>query len=220
MMKGNQQRYIQYLSEFAKENKVHIWLGGSFLKGNATAYSDVDISVCCKAEQAKQLIYGYGDPVFLSRTSNPMGILIVIYEDGVSVDLEIVKSIEKTGVDFFHQEDIKVFDYKRDEDIYKEIVMRDDKPYQVSRLFHRSLIKYLSGKEDIGISIANEIATFLEIADCIDQSNYMKEIRLLLDDFSKLYPLEKEYAKLLEEIIEYETLKQDIPELMEKLKGE
>ena len=92
-MKGNQQRYIQYLSEFAKENKVHIWLGGSFLKGNATAYSDVDISVCCKAEQAKQLIYGYGDPVFLSRTSNPMGILIVIYEDGVSVDLEIVKSI-------------------------------------------------------------------------------------------------------------------------------
>ena len=220
MMKGNQQRYIQYLSEFAKENKVHIWLGGSFLKGNATAYSDVDISVCCKAEQAKQLIYGYGDPVFLSRTSNPMGILIVIYEDGVSVDLEIVKSIEKTGVDFFHQEDIKVFDYKRDEDIYKEIVMRDDKPYQVSRLFHRSLIKYLSGKEDIGISIANEIATFLEIADCIDQSNYMKEIRRLLDDFSNLYPLEKEYAKLLEEIIEYETLKQDIPELMEKLKGE
>ncbi len=213
MMKGNQQRYIQYLSEFAKENKVHIWLGGSFLKGNATAYSDVDISVCCKAEQAKQLIYGYGDPVFLSRTSNPMGILIVIYEDGVSVDLEIVKSIEKTGVDFFHQEDIKVFDYKRDEDIYKEIVMRDDKPYQVSRLFHRSLIKYLSGKEDIGIFIANEIATFLEIADCIDQSNYMKEIRRFLDDFSKLYPLEKKYAKLLEEIIEYETLKQDIPEL-------
>ena len=219
-MKGNQQRYIQYLSGFASENKVHIWLGGSFLKGNATPYSDVDISVSCKAEQAKQLIYGYGDPMFLSRTSNPMGILIVIYEDGVSVDLEIVKSIEKTGVDFFHQEDIKVFDYKRDEDIYKEIVMRDDKPYQVSRLFHRSLIKYLSGKEDIGISIANEIATFLEIADCIDQSNYMKEIRRLLDDFSKLYPLEKEYAKLLEEIIEYETLKQDIPELMEKLKGE
>ena len=63
------------------------------------------------------------------------------------------------------------------------------------------MIKYLSGKEDIGISIANEIATFLEIADCIDQSNYMKEIRLLLDDFSKLYPLEKEYVKLLEEII-------------------
>ena len=200
-MKGNQQRYIQYLSEFAKENKVHIWLGGSFLKGSATPYSDVDISVCCKAEQAKQLIYGYGDPVFLSRTSNPMGILIVIYEDGVSVDLEIVESIEKTEGEFFHQEDIKVFDYKRDKNIYKEIVLRDDKPYQVSRLFHRSLIKYLSGKEDIGISIANEIAAFLESADCIDRSNYMKEIRWLLDFFSKLYPLEKEYAKLLEEMI-------------------
>ena len=147
------------------------------------------------------MIYGYGNPVFLSRTDNPMGILIVIYEDGVSVDLEIVESIEKTGVEFFHREDIKAFDYIRDEEIYKEIVLRDDKPYQVSRLFHRSLIKYLSGKEDIGISIANEIAAFLEIADCINRSNYMKGIRRLLDDFSKLYPLEKEYAKLLEEII-------------------
>ena len=63
------------------------------------------------------------------------------------------------------------------------------------------MIKYLSGKEDIGISIANEIAAFLESADCIDRSNYMKEIRWLLDFFSKLYPLEKEYAKLLEEMI-------------------
>ncbi len=67
--------------------------------------------------------------------------------------------------------------------------------------FHRSLIKYLSGKEDIGISIANEIAAFLETADCIDRSNYMKGIRRLLDDFSKRYPLEEEYAILLEEFI-------------------
>ena len=49
--------------------------------------------------------------------------------------------------------------------------------------------------------VANEIAAFLEIADCINRSNYMKGIRRLLDDFSKLYPLEKEYVKLLEEII-------------------
>ena len=63
------------------------------------------------------------------------------------------------------------------------------------------MIKYLSGKEDIGISIANEIAAFLETEDCIDRSNYIKGIRRLLDDFSKLYPLEEKYTRLLEEII-------------------
>ena len=64
-----QREYIEYVSEYAEAHGKHIWLGGSFLRGNPT-------------------------------------------------------------------------------------------PYQTARLFHRSLIKYLGGKQELGVSVANEIASF------------------------------------------------------------
>ncbi|MCR5104205.1 MAG: nucleotidyltransferase domain-containing protein [Eubacterium sp.] len=87
---NNQLQYIEYIKELAERNKIHIWLGGSFLRGNATAFSDVDISVYCDVANLSEIIYAYGSPVYISYTSNPAGILIIIYEDGVAVDLEIV----------------------------------------------------------------------------------------------------------------------------------
>ena len=41
----NQEKYIRYAAEFAAANAIHIRLGGSFQKGTASPYSDVDISV-------------------------------------------------------------------------------------------------------------------------------------------------------------------------------
>ncbi|MBO4766953.1 MAG: nucleotidyltransferase domain-containing protein [Lachnospiraceae bacterium] len=38
-------KYIRYAAEFAAANATHIRLGGSFQKGTASPYSDVDISV-------------------------------------------------------------------------------------------------------------------------------------------------------------------------------
>lgn len=90
-MKNNQQQYIDYVMRFAKEYKSHIWLSGSFLHGTATVFSDVDISAFCSAENLNKLIYGYGKQVYISFTHKPPGILIIIYEDGVAVDLEIIE---------------------------------------------------------------------------------------------------------------------------------
>ena len=203
MKTTNQQEFIRYISAFARDNKIHIWLGGSFLKGIATLYSDVDISILGRSDLIKKLIYGYGKPVFISRTSKPAGILIVIYEDGVSVDIEIVESISILGTEYFHSEDIKLHEYRRDEKLYREFVLRDDIPYQISRLFHRSLIKYLSGREEIGISIANEIVTFLNFPDHLNSANYRTGIGHLLDRFSKLYAFETEYERILRNLIDF-----------------
>lgn len=193
----NQEKYIRYIAEFAAENKIHIRLGGSFQKGTATPYSDVDISVEGDASQVKRLIYGYGQPVFLSHTTNPMGILVVIYADGVQVDLEVVRDFGAAGTGYFHSDDIGAVELSRNETIFRELVLRDDEPYQVSRLFHRSLIKYLSGKEDVGVSIANEIVDFLQTGEVITKENYRDAIWKLLDRFSAEYPMEKEYEQLL-----------------------
>ena len=112
-MNNNQKRYIEYVSMFAKENKMHIWLGGSFLKGTATKFSDVDISVFCTKDELNKLIYGYGKPVYISYTQKPTGILIIIYEDGVAVDIEMIENIYITDSEFFHMDDIKIQEYSR-----------------------------------------------------------------------------------------------------------
>lgn len=55
--------------------------------------------------------------------------------------------------------------------------------YQISRLFHRSLIKFLSGKLDIGVSIANKVAIFSNCNIVIDKTNYRNRIIDLLKNF-------------------------------------
>ena len=201
-MKNNQQQYIEYVTQFAKENKTHIWLSGSFLHGTATEFSDVDISAFCNAENLDKLICGYGRPAYISFTHNPFGILILIYEDGVAVDLEIIEKIDIAGSEFFHMDDIKLYDYNRNEKLSKEFALKDDMYYQISRLFHRSLIKFLSGKQDIGVSIANEVAAFLNGNLFINKAGYKNGIIELLKVFDEQYPLPLEYSAILFELIE------------------
>ncbi len=200
-MKNNQQKYIDYVMRFAEENKRHIWLSGSFLRGTATVFSDVDISAFCNYDNLKKLIYGYGKPLYISFTHNPLGILIVIYEDGVAVDLEIIENIDILDNKFFHTDDIKLYNYSRNEKLCKELSLKDDVYYQISRLFHRSLIKFLSGKQDIGVSIANEVAMFNNHNIVIDKANYSNSIIELLKLFNKQYQLPLEYFSLLCELI-------------------
>lgn len=201
-MKNNQQQYIDYVMRFAKENKSHIWLSGSFLQGTSTVFSDVDISAFCSAENLNKLIYGYWKPVYISFTHKPPGILIIIYEDGVAVDLEIIEKIDIADREFFHTNDIKLCDYSRNEKLCKDFSLREDIHYQISRLFHRSLIKFLSGKQDIGVSIANEVATFINCNILIDKASYKNNIIDLLKVFNEQYQLPLEYLAILCELIE------------------
>ena len=201
-MEHNQEKYIEYVMRFAEENKIHIWLSGSFLYGSATKFSDVDISVLGNYNTVNELIYAYGKPVYISYTHNPLGILIVIYEDGVAVDLEIIEKIDIEGRGFFHKEDIKIYNYNRNEKICNEFSLKDDKPYQMSRLFHRSLIKFLAGKKAGGVNIANEIVTFVKYDCFIDVVNYKDKFVELLKNFNEKYQLPKEYYNLICELIE------------------
>lgn len=74
--------------------------------------------------------------------------------------------------------------------------------YQISRLFHRSLIKFLSGKQDIGVSIANEVATFINCNIFINKACYRNNIIEFLKVFNEQYKLPLEYLAILCELIE------------------
>ena len=199
-MENNQKKFIEYVKDFAYENKVHIWLGGSFLRGNASSFSDVDISVLGDSSLVEKLIYGYGKPVYLSHTSNPKGILIVIYEDGVAVDLDVIKSVTVPDNEFFHEESIKKYDFVRDETISEKMALQEEVPYQMARLFHRSMIKYLAGKKELGISVANEIAAYMGSEEVFDESNYKSQMFHTLKRYNEQYKLPEEYLNLLLEL--------------------
>ncbi|MBR6675779.1 MAG: hypothetical protein IKL24_00415 [Clostridia bacterium] len=201
-MKNIQQHYIDYVMDFAKENRIHIWLSGSFLHKTSTAFSDVDISAFCNAELLKKLIYGYGNPVYISYTQNPLGLLIVIYENGVAVDLEVIEGIEISDGVFFHTDDIKTYHYNRNEKLCKQFSLNNDIHYQTARLFHRSLIKFLSGKYEMGASIANEIAVFHNCNAYVNKTNYKDGIIYLLKSFNEQYPLPIDYLYILWKLIE------------------
>ena len=200
-MKNDQREYIAYVKAFAETNREHIWLGGSFLRGNPTPFSDVDISAYMGVDSLRDFIYVYGKPVYISYTTNPEGIIIVIYEDGVAVDLEVIESVDVTDNDFFHMESIKNHEFRRNSSICREICLRNDVPYQTARLFHRSLIKYLAGKKETGVSVANEIASFLGSGSSVTESNYKNGITSLIEDYHAKYPLDTEYRNLCLELI-------------------
>lgn len=199
-MNNCQSQYINYISEFAINNKVHIWLGGSYLYDNASPYSDVDISVLSEHSIIRKLIYGYGEPIYISYTTNPNGILIVIYKNGVAVDLEIIKETGVSFTNYFHKENIKIINYTRDTEICKILALSDDENYRVSRLFHRSLIKYLSDKKEIGISIFNEILSFMGYKTITDSQEYNLYFIDVLNDFKSKYNMQLDYYNLLCEL--------------------
>ena len=116
--------------------------------------------------------------------------------------MEVIEKIEIVDSEFFHTDNIKSYDYRRNEKICKEFSLRDDIEYQTSRLFHRSLIKYLSGKQDIGVSIANEVVIFMNFNIHIDEVSYKDSVVELLNTFNKQYQLPLEYLGILYELIE------------------
>lgn len=149
-----------------------------------------------------RLIYGYGKPVYISHTHKPFGILIIIYEDGVAVDLEVIENIDSSDSEIFHTDDIKLYDYRRNEKLCKEFSLRDDMHYQISRVFHCSLIKFLSGKQDMGVSIANDLAIFINRNISIDKANYKNSIVDILKVYNDQYKLPLEYFAILCKLIE------------------
>ena len=68
--------------------------------------------------------------------------------------------------------------------------------YQASRLFHRSLIKFLSGKQDISVNIANEIAGFINCNISVDKSLMILTALIVRMQVGALFAVEKIKPKI------------------------
>ena len=175
---SKQLSFIDYRKNFAIEKGVNIWLGGSFKKGTATAYSDVDVYINCNENQLKDFIYGRGRPSYIAATKNPEGILIVIYEDGLALDLRVVRN---TGTEAFSLSDGKTA-WNINSRIYKSLpgCCGTD----TARLFHRALIKYLRGKSRRAFSLLTEIAREIGCG-YIPTENFAGDFDYVLEEWKK-----------------------------------
>ena len=179
-----QESFIEYRKKFARENGVYIWLGGSFKKGTATPYSDVDIYINCNERQLEEFIYGRGRPVYIAATKNPEGILIVIYENGLALDLRVVKN---TGEDDFSLSDGKTA-WNINSRIYKSLPGCCGA--DTARLFHRALIKYLRGKSRRAFSLLTEIAREIGCG-YIPTENFAGDFDYVLEEWKKKHNMDE-----------------------------
>ena len=199
---SKQLSFIDYRKSFAVEKGLNIWLGGSFKKGTATAYSDVDVYINCNENLLKDFIYGRGRPVYIAATKNPEGILTVIYENGLALDLRVVRN---TGTEAFSLSDGKTA-WNINSQIYKSLpgCCGTD----TAGLFHRAMIKYLRGKSQQAFSLLSEIAREAEYK-YIPTGNFARDFAAIMKIWKEKYPLdsglEKETEYLQKELIQVKT---------------
>lgn len=171
-----QLKYIDYVKNFSNKEQVVVYSAGFFLTKTFTKYSDVDLYVVTKnPEIVRKLIYGYSSkPIYISKTLRPYGIIIIIYENGVAVDLSVIelKNNMQLREEYYFLEHKIIDAYETNNSIYKYFVLSSEKEYGEIRLFHRSLIKFLSGNKAKGIEILNELAAANNIEAVHDFKQY------------------------------------------------
>ena len=112
----NHKNYIDSVYRFCEKNEFSMILKGSLAKGVATKYSDIDLIILGNItnNEVDELITLYDIPIMTNFTENPKGILILVYPDNISVDLDIRETIS--------QEDL----------INSKVLLKYDKNYIVS----------------------------------------------------------------------------------------
>jgi len=203
----NHKNYIESIYEFCKENRLSLILKGSLAKDTATKYSDIDLIILGNIEDSKvnELITLYGKPVMTNFTENPKGILILVYNDNIAVDLDIRETISQEDL-----EDSKIilkydtnFIINNKEVIRKEIVSKymPNRPiwYKTLRLLHRGTIKYLSNKNHSAYNLLSEIKeslTILNISDLDLKNNFEEDIQCIFKRLCKEFQVDSQIEVL------------------------
>jgi hypothetical protein len=81
----------------------------------------------------------------------------------------------------------------------EKIVMMNQREYiEYVRKFAEAHGKHiwLGGKQELGVSVANEIAAFLKCGFDVTQNDYKNGITRLIDLYNDKYPLDEKYRNL------------------------
>jgi hypothetical protein len=209
----NFRNYIGCVYEFCKDNGFSMILKGSLAKGTSTKFSDIDLIVLGNIDSSKvdEIITLYGNPVMTNFTENPKGILILVYQDNVSVDLDIRETISHE--DLINSKIILKYDnnfiINSRNVIRKQIISKymPNRPewYKVLRLLHRGTIKYLSNKTGSAYDLLQEIKDNLkklEITDLVFNNDFEDDIQCIFNKFCKEFKIDSQIEVLFNNLFE------------------
>lgn len=193
--------YIERVYEFCKYNRYSMILKGSLAKGKATKFSDIDLIVLGNLDTNKvdELITLYGKPVMTNFTENPKGILILIYQNNISIDLDLRETISQE--DLINSKVILKYDKNfiiNNKNIIRKQITSEympDRPewYKILRLLHKGIIKYLSNKTDSAYKFLVEIKESLiklKITDLNFNNNFKDDMQCIFNKFCKEFEVD------------------------------
>lgn len=207
----NHRNYIEAIYNFCKENRFSMILKGSLANGTATKFSDIDLVILGNIDSFKvdEIISLYGKPVMANFTENPKGILILVYQNNISVDLDIRETISQQDL----VDSLVLLKYDRNFIINeKEIIRQQIKSeyipnraewYKVLRLFHKGISKYLSNKTNTAYNFLEEIKEKLsniQIADSDLNNNFEDDVRYAFDIFCKEFEVDPQIKMLFDNL--------------------
>jgi Nucleotidyltransferase domain. len=203
----NHKNYIEAIYHHCKNNKLSLILKGSMAKGTATKHSDIDLIVSgdIDGSEIDRFIKLYGSPVMTNFTENPKGILILVYQDNITVDLDIRETITEEDL-----KDSKIllkfdenFTLDNESIIRKKIISRYmlERPawYKMLRILHRCAIKYLSNKkDDAAILLAETKDSIFELAvdDIYYKNNIADDLQIIFDSICSKFQVEQQIIVL------------------------
>ena len=198
--------YIKKITDVCKEKGLTLILKGSLAKGSGTKYSDIDLILLGEVNEAivNEIILRYGNPIMTNYTENPKGIMILIYNEFVSVDLDIRETLTnkelRDSIILERRSNIKISDRICRKSIDTKLIPERPHWYKVLRLVHRSFIKYLSGKLDEAKNLINEAKEELLLDKTTYYKDYCTDIRNIYQHFIDNFPIPLEINVLFENL--------------------
>lgn len=207
----NHKNYIQVIYQYCLEHKFSMIIKGSMAKGYATRFSDIDLIILGKLtnQNVNDLITVYGQPVMTNFTENPKDILILVYPNNISVDLDLRESITTKDL-----KDSKIL-IKYDESFClsegrakrKSInsIYLPNRPewYKVLRLIHKGITKYLSNKTDSAYIFLSEIKEKLKLIGITNlkiSDNFHEDMKNIFGEMCKKFNIDLEIKVLFKNL--------------------
>ena len=203
----NHKNYIEAVYRFCEENKFSMILRGSVANGVATKYSDIDLIILgnITSNQVDELITLYDKPIMTNFTEKPKGIVILVYPDNISVDLDIRETISQE--DLIDSKVLLKYDKNyifSDKPIIRRYIASDYIPnrpdwYRILRLLHKGVLKYLSTKTDSAYNFLSEIKENLDdlnINNVKFNGSFEEDIQCIFNEFCKRFEVDSEIKRL------------------------
>ncbi len=192
--------YIESVCKFCEKNELTMILKGSLAKGTATEFSDIDLVISGNIGDSAidGMIALPGDPVMTNLTENPEGILILVYRNGISVDLDLRETISQkdlregivmTGpADNVAEADGEPVRKK----VNSKYVPERPEWYKTLRLMHKGTVKYLSGKKESAYGFLDETKEklpSLKVSGLKFGVGFEEDMKRVFDEFCKEFEI-------------------------------